>query len=157
MSSSIDRSSLLPSSIKGKIQKLKKISDLEVPNQCRYSELCSQVGEEQQIEMNLEGENIQFKKLEKKKLKAPKRKKVEHVSEYWTQDHPDRFKVEMNPILFNELKDKIRALKKSHSIKERSRVKKLSRIQERTKKMGKESEMIGTLPHFEPLTHHFSR
>ena len=77
--------------------------------------------------MNLEGEDISFKRVQKQKPRAPKPKKIDKVSEYWLNDHPDRFQVQMNPILFNQLKEKVRALRKSHAIKEKTRTKKFSR------------------------------
>lgn len=80
----------------------------------RYRKLCQTTNEPDIVVINLDSEEPTIKVNEPKVHAAPKpQTKFDSVSEYLMHDHPDKFKVKMNPIHFKQLQEKVRALKKS--------------------------------------------
>jgi len=103
------------------------------------------------VVINLDGEEPTIKVNEQKAPVAPKpQTKFESVSEYIMHDHPDKFKVKMNPILFNQLKEKVRTLKKSQFFSEKHSGIANSLVSDRLKVIDKEHEQLRRQRRFFP-------
>jgi hypothetical protein len=110
----------------------------------RYKELCGQVGESPAVTVDFSDENhIKLQGEEKPKRVKKKAKKIEHVSQYWTEDNPDHYEILMDEQEFAKLRDKVRTLKKSMKIKKKQHEAKMKNLEEKSKKIEKSSEGYG--------------
>jgi len=111
----------------------------------RYKELCSKVNKEMDLEFEFdEAGNTKIKYIGEKQPQAPKKTKIGKVSEYWKNDHPDKFEVIMNQKHFDELKERVLTMKRSNAIKNRQHNYKINTIDENLSSMEKEEKNIGT-------------
>lgn len=108
----------------------------------RYKQLCAEVGEPEKVNITWGQEKVEFKKNVEKAPVSVKPKKITKVSQHWTEDTPDKFQVVMNPKHFENLKEKVRTLKKSLKIKKKQNTAKEAKIADRVDKMKKEGKNL---------------
>ena len=110
--------------------------------EARYAELCGQVGKEIDYEFTKDEMGVTVKALGKKPTAPPKKRKIDNVSDYWQNDHPDRFEVTLNQKHFEQLKEKVLLLKRSDRLKEKQHKSKINGFESTTQQLEKEEAQL---------------